>query len=206
MNSAIHSESDRMPGIVANRSIFLPIAAITLLIVVCALVLFAMGRLPICKCGTVKLWHGVASSSENSQHLSDWYTLSHIGHGFLFYGAIWLIARVTRLRIPFLAALACAVAVEAAWEIFENTSYVINRYREATIALDYFGDSIVNSISDIFAMIAGFLLARILPLWASILAIVALELAAITAIRDNLLLNIIMLLHPFDAILRWQQG
>jgi hypothetical protein len=183
----------------SNRPYLLAAAAI---VAAEALTLLAMGRTPICRCGYVKLWHGVVASSENSQHVFDWYSPSHVIHGFLFYGALWFVGR----RWPVGLRLACAVLVEAGWEVFENTSFVIERYRAATISLDYYGDSIVNSVSDIACCVAGFLAASRLPTRVTITLAVALELVVGYAIRDNLTLNILMLLHPFDAIKAWQAG
>jgi len=167
-----------------------------------AAVLLAMGRVPICECGTVKLWHGAVNSAENSQHLADWYAPSHFIHGLLFYGLFRLVAP----RAPLGARAVMAALLEAAWEIAENTPAVIARYREATAALGYSGDSVVNSLADLGFMLLGFLLASRLPWWGSVLLGVGLELLALAMIRDNLTLNVLMLLWPVPVIRSWQAG
>lgn len=174
------------------------------LIALTAAVLLMMGRTPICTCGTVELWHGTVKDSGNSQHLTDWYTPSHVIHGFLFYLGAWSIGILRGKVLPFGAALLFAIGLEAAWEIAENTNTVIDRYRATNIALDYYGDSVINSVSDIVAMITGFWLARQWPVWLTVLVAVVMEAFVGFWVRDNLILNIIMLIHPIDAINGWQ--
>jgi hypothetical protein len=170
------------------------------MLVATAAILLAMGRPPICTCGTVALWGPVGP--RQSQMLVDWYSPSHVVHGFLFYAALHLAARSWPVERRFLIAL----FVETAWEVIENTPAVIDRYREATIALGYSGDSILNNLSDIAMMVVGFLAARRLPLWASVAIVLLLEIVPLVVIRDNLALNVWMLLAPTDAIRDWQAG
>ena len=185
-------------GLIAAKSGWL----IGALLVGTAIALLVAGRSAICPCGTIALWHGTVQSDQNSQQIADWYSLSHVVHGLIFYGATWLALR----RWPWTARLVVAVAIEAGWEILENSPLIIDRYRSVTMAWGYSGDRVLNSISDIACMMLGFAIARRLPWWASAGLIVILELVALAAIRDNLTLNLLMLIAPVEAIRIWQAG
>lgn len=174
----------------------------SLIVLVAAIVLLMMGRLPICECGYIRLWHGQSISAENSQHLFDWYTFSHVLHGLIFFAFLWLTAR----RMSLGTRLIIATTVEACWEIIENTPAIIERYRSTTISLDYFGDSVVNSTADMIAMMFGFWLARLLPIWASVALFFIAEAITIYVIRDGLVLNILMLFWPLETVKNWQAG
>ena len=186
-------------ALIPDRRTILVALGITLVTVA---ILLAMGRTPICECGYVSLWHGQINDAGNSQHIADWYTPSHIIHGFLFYALGWVVLR----RRPPGERLILAVAIEAAWELLENSPMIIDRYREATIALGYTGDSIVNSVADVAWMALGFAFARRAPTWCTIAVAVAFELLTLWTIRDGLVLNVVMLVSPIEAIRHWQAG
>lgn len=177
-----------------------PIVAVLLIVVGAAAILWLMGRPLTYKGGLIELWGPVRA--KQSQMLLDWYSASHIVHGFLFYGLLHLVAKRRKPGERLLA----ATLVEAAWEIVENSPVIINRYREVTIALGYRGDTVVNSVSDIAMMILGFLTAGRVPVWASVMIVLVLELIPLAIIRDNLTLNVWMLLAPNEAIRGWQAG
>lgn len=145
-------------------------------------------------------WEGDIWSSANSQRVADVYSFSHMIHGMLFYGFLWLVMRRAPLKIRFLIAL----LIEAGWELLENSSFVIDRYRTTTIAVGYMGDSILNSVCDVGMMAFGFLIARVSRLWLVVVLIVAMELGCLWWVRDNLTLNVLMLVHPVQSIKEWQ--
>ena len=176
------------------------LAVVVAIIALQALVLWLLGRVPICTCGYVKLWEGDVLSSGNSQHIADWYSFTHITHGFVFY----FLLRLVRPRWTVAARLVAAVLVESSWEMLENTDYVINAYRAETISLNYYGDSIVNSVSDTLFAVIGFGLARLLPAWATVACALGTELYLGWAIHDNLTLNVLMLIHPIPVVKAWQ--
>ncbi len=187
-------------AIAAARPSLAPLAVALGLIVGQALMLRSMGRVWICSCGTVHLWVGDIWSSELSQQVFDWYTFSHIVHGFLFYGVLHLVAP----RLPVLARLAIAVGIEATWEIAENTPAVLEAYRQQALAAGYTGDSILNSLSDTLSMMTGFVLARLLPWQATVALAVVLEAGTAWLVHDNLTLNVLNFIHRFPAIDAWQ--
>lgn len=177
-----------------------PALAVVASFIATAILLHLEGRLWICACGHIQVWSGQICSSDNSQHFLDPYSFTHVLHGFLFF---WLIVLLVRRLAPGWQ-LALAVAVEAAWEVFENTNFIIDRYRSTTAALGYTGDTVVNSFGDIFCCLIGFVIARRLGLRRSLIVFAILELIMIVWIRDSLLLEILMLVFPVDPIKAWQ--
>jgi hypothetical protein len=192
-----------MTSLLPNRRGAILAAAMAL---VFGVILLTMGREPICTCGSVKLWWGEVQSSENSQHIADWYSFSHVIHGLLFYffaHVLWCRWKLFGGR-PAVWALPIAVAFEGFWELLENSPMIIERYRAVTVSLGYNGDSVINSLSDIGFMALGFLIASRLPVWATVALAIVFELFTLYMIRDNLTLNVLMLVWPVDAIRAWQ--
>jgi hypothetical protein len=193
-------------GQVAGRPARTPIAGafaiVAGMVALQVAVLMTMGHVFVCTCGRVELWHGNPAGPETSQHLIDWYTYTHVIHGFGFYLLLHLIAP----RTPFVWRLVIAIGLEAGWEVIENTPFVMDRYRQSALARGYFGDSAINSVVDTLAAALGFLLARMLPVWVSVALVAGAELFAFYMIRDNLVLNIIQLIWAVEAISRWQSG
>ena len=170
-------------------------------VAVFACVLWVTGQPLICECGYVQVWHS-GLGSQSSQHFLDWYAFSHVIHGFLFYGLISWFAP----SMPRTARIVVAIIPEVVWELIENSPWIIEYYRTQTAAAQYPGDSVVNSVMDVVAMIAGAVYARYFPIWSTIALVILLELAALWAVRDNLTLNVLMFVHPFEAIKEWQTG
>ncbi|MFN3517662.1 MAG: DUF2585 domain-containing protein [Novosphingobium sp.] len=192
-----------MGTLAPHRPAWIAAFAITAIALV---VLLAMGRPPICTCGTIELWYGNINGPGNSQHLSDWYTPSHIIHGMLFYGLAWLLFRKWQLGGPAAGrwGLALAVFIEAAWEVIENSPFVIDRYRAVTVNWGYSGDSVLNSFADIGWMSLGFWLAMRLPVKLTVALAVAAEIVTALVVRDNLTLNVLMLVWPLESVRAWQ--
>ena len=160
----------------------------------------AMGRPAICTCGWVELWYGDLFGPGLSQHISDWYSFTHISHGVVFYALTKLVAP----RAPLWTRLVATLAIEVSWEVAENTPFVIDRYRQSALAQGYNGDSVINSVSDTLFCVIGFTLARLSPVRWSLAYVLVAELALAALIHDNLTLNIWQLVHPTKAISDWQ--
>lgn len=167
-----------------------------------AITLRTMGRIGWCKCGSWIPWSFQVWSPHNSQHLADPYTPSHILHGLIFYAALQLRPVTDRLSMPARALI--ALGIEVGWELLENSPIIINRYRSVTASLDYAGDSVLNSVADVSWCMLGFAFASRAPWWASVLLLVVAEVGCAWWIHDNLTLNILMLIHPIDAVRDWQ--
>ena len=180
-----------------------PLAIIAVAATITALALLSIGQPLWCDSGDLSPWSEAINSSHNSQHLADPYTLTHWLHGILLYAALWA---VWGTRLSTLRRFAVAMGLETAWEIFENTSFIIDRYRVGTVSLDYYGDSILNSLGDLLACALGFGAAAALPVWGSAVAVAAVEILLLIWIRDSLLLNVLMLVRPFESIRDWQLG
>ncbi len=194
--------SMRSKLLVLLHSKWTPWVAAIILLPITALLLRCQGRIWACACGKLYPWTSDVWTSHNSQHLVDPYSFSHVLHGVLFYGLLaWLFPRLGRDWRFCLATL-----LECGWELLENSEMIIQRYRENTASLGYAGDSIYNSMGDIVSCSIGFLVARYMGLRGSVAFIIVVELVLLVLIRDNLTLNIVMLLHPIEAIKAWQMG
>ncbi len=178
------------------------ITLIAVLLLLQATILHFMGQPFFCACGTITLWESEVLSPQMSQQLLDWYSFTHIIHGFLFY----LLLKLIFPRLPFLTSLLMATGIEVAWEILENTPWLVQIYRQQALAQGYVGDSIVNSMLDVVCMVLGFILAKRWPLWLSLVFVLAIEIGLALVIRDNLTLNILNFIYAFDAIKQWQSG
>lgn len=185
----------------ADRRSLAPIVTIAATLALMGLLLWLEGRSVFCSCGVFRVWSGDTCSSSNSQQLFDPYSFTHILHGFVLF---WLIALVLRRRVAAVWQLWLAITLEAAWEVFENTQFVIDRYRAETAALGYTGDTIVNSFGDLTCAVIGFIVARQLGLWRAVIFFLVLEVILTLWIHDSLLLQLLMLIHPIQAIKLWQ--
>ena len=192
----MHHKKSIVENISTNKTL---VALLFGIISLQALALYIFGQPAICECGFIKIWEPDVLGPGNSQHISDWYTFSHIIHGFLFYGLLHLLFP----KLPVWQRLLMALSIEVAWEIAENTPYVINAYREQALAQGYTGDSILNSLMDSVAMLVGFLLVHKWRIWIIILLAITMEVFTAYMIHDNLTLNILNFVHQFDFISEW---
>jgi hypothetical protein len=173
------------------------------LIAISAGLLYMNGRSLICPCGTLEFYDMQRAVGQDSQHFLDIYSFTHVLHGILIYFLVWLVGRG---RVPFLAGLLIATVIEGGWELFENSQYIIDRYKDTAAAQLYNGDSVINAVGDIIMMSVGFLLAARLPVWASIAVLIGVEVVLALLIRDNLTLSFLSLVHPVEAVSQWQEG
>jgi len=185
----------------SRGSSYIYILAVIAILAFTALVELRMGRPPFCKCGIIRPWSGEIWSNQNSQQLADPYTFTHILHGVLIYALVWLIGRK---RLPARGRFVAAVVLECGWELFENTDFIIRRYRDVTISLDYFGDSVFNSIGDVCAMMTGYFVASKVPVRITVVGGLLLDLFLLFWFRDSLAINILMLIYPVEGIKNWQ--
>jgi len=185
----------------SRSSSYIYILAVIAILAFTALVELRMGRPPFCKCGIIRPWSGEIWSNQNSQQLADPYTFTHILHGVLIYALVWLIGRK---RLPARGRFVAAVVLECGWELFENTDFIIRRYRDVTISLDYFGDSVFNSIGDVCAMMTGYFVASKVPVRITVVGGLLLDLFLLFWFRDSLAINILMLIYPVEGIKNWQ--
>lgn len=178
------------------------LAGLLILLMVAAMALtnWLLGRWLICECGTIELWAGKGHPDGSSQHIGDWYTPSHLLHGFVFFFFAWLLVP----RWSFRWQLALATLVEVAWEVVENMPFIIDRYRQHTVSKDYNGDTVINSVADVGIMMVGFYLAARLPWKISLAIVIGFELLTLWIIRDGLMLNVLMLLWPIPELAAWQ--
>lgn len=198
------SDGSRRPSDESGRSLSVPacLGVGAAILALASSVELAMGRKIWGVSGQPGLWAGEVNSPHNSQYLTDPYSFSHLTHGILLYGLTWLLAR----RSPVRKRALIAMLLEAGWEMIENSSMVIDRYRTATISQHYYGDSVMNSMCDILTCMVGFMIAAVLPTRLTIVTVFVLEIGLALWIRDGLLLNIVMLIHPFAAIRAWQSA
>ncbi len=187
-----------------NKKNFWPFFIFAIILIVMAAIEHFQGRLTYCACGYIKVWHGIVNDSGDSQHLFDWYSFTHVLHGVLFYFGLWLIDRKKKLTLT--TKFLIAIGLAAGWEILENSSYIIDRYRTATFSLNYYGDTVINSVGDVISAAIGFFITSRVRWWMSLILFIAIETMLALVIRDNLTINIIMLIHPIEAIKTWQQG
>jgi len=189
------TSSQKLPGLNKTGLLFFIFILLT-----AVSILKTLGREWWCKCGEPFLWASDIWSTHTSQHFLDPYSFSHFLHGIVFFWSLRLLLKRASPGLLFLL----SIAIESCWEIAENSPFIIERYRAGTIALDYFGDSIINSLADIGCAALGFMFAASVRFRAALAVFVLIELILLVLIRDNLTLNVLMLIYPIDGIKQWQ--